>query len=112
MLLYWLRKRLWQRKRLIFRYHDGTRNVGADPIEVSIAMHAHPKFLYRHLHEAVDGNLESQTIVSDMACEIFNVKPLSPDGKTGLTRAELLALVMAFDLYRIALKKNIEPLPI
>lgn len=105
-MIQWLKNRLWNRRRLIFRYHDGTRVTAADPVEVAIALHSHPIFLWRHIGEAVEGNAESQRIVSDAACDVFGVSPLTTGGKGGLTIGERIELVMAFDLYLTALKKN------
>jgi hypothetical protein len=99
---------LWRRRRNIFRYNDGRRVRSADPIAVAIALHEHKTFLPRHLGEATDGDPEAMIIVARAACDVFGVTPLAANGKTGLTAAECLELMQAFDAYLFALKKNIE----
>ena len=106
MLIQWLRNRRWKRRRLIFQFHDGTRIQAIDPIEVSVAIHDHPEFLHRHLKETTEGDSESQAIAARTACDVFGVSPLDVASGTGLTVTERVELMMAFDLYVIALKKN------
>ena len=106
MLLNWIRTKLWQRRRLIFRYHDGESQRAADPVEIAIALHGHTEFLYRHLEDAAEGDKDAQQVVARAACDAFGVEPLSPDGSYGLTVAERIELVMAFDLFLMKLKKN------
>ena len=69
-------------------------------------MHSHKVFLHRHIADAAKGDTEAQGILAATACDVINVKPLSIDGKSGLTVAERMELIMAFDLYLQALKKN------
>lgn len=100
-----LRQWLWRQRRLIFRFNNGSKIVAVDPISIAIAIHEHPQFLPRHLREAADGDREAQTIVANAACDVFDVTRF--DGyKTGLTVAERIELMMAFDTYLHALKKN------
>lgn len=100
-----LRQWFWRQRRLIFRFNDGSKIVAVDPISIAIAIHEHPKFLPRHLREAADGDRESQAIVANAARDVFGVTRF--DGyKTGLTVAERIELMMAFDTYLNALKKN------
>lgn len=100
-----LRQWLWKQRRLIFRFNNGSKVVAVDPISIAIAIHEHPQFLPRHLREAADGDREAQTIVARAACDVFGVTRF--DGyKTGLTVAERIELMMAFDTYLHALKKN------
>lgn len=89
---------------MIFRYHDGSRVRSADPIVLASLLHEHDEYLYRHLGEAADGDSDSIDIVARAVCDVFGVQPLA--GKTGLTVAERIELMMAFDLYLIELKKN------
>lgn len=103
MLFRWLHNR----RRKIFRFNDGRKIRSADPIEVSIALAEHAKFLPEHLEDARWGDVESLEIVATTACDVFGVQPLSADGKSGLTVGERLELLLAFDLYLMALKKNI-----
>lgn len=101
---------LWRRRRNIFRFNDGRRVRSVDPIVASIALHEHETFLPRHLGEAVDGDPEAMKIVAGAACEVFGVTPLAASGKSGLTVAELLELMLAFDGYMWSLKKSTERL--
>ena len=106
MLINWLRNKLWQRRRLIFRFHDGKRIRRADPLAAAIALHAHPKYLPRHLGQARDGDKEAIQIVADAATDIFGLQPLSADGRQGLTINERLEIMLGFNAYLRALKKN------
>src|SRR5690606_11840541 len=54
-----------------------------------------------------DGDKEAQQIVAKVATDVFGVHSLDATGKSGLTVAERIELVMAFDLYLMQLKKNI-----
>lgn len=106
------RRWLWSRRRSIFRYYDGSKTRAIDPIAVAIALHEHPKFTFRHLQEAAAGDQEAMLIVAATACDVFGVTPLAADGKSGLTIPERLELMLVFDVYCLALKKNIAPSPI
>jgi hypothetical protein len=110
-MIQWIRNRIWNRRRLIFRYHDGVRTRRADPIELAAGLHAHDAYLHSHLSEAVDGDRDAIDIVARTACDVFGVHPLAVDGKSGMTVAERVELMLAFDLYLIELKKNIDPSP-
>lgn len=103
MLFRWLHNR----RRKIFRFHDGRRVRCADPIEVAIGLAEHPTFMPDHLEDARWGNEDALEKVATAACDVFGVSPLSTDGKSGLTVGERLELMLAFDLYLLALKKNI-----
>ena len=107
MILRWLRQRIWRRRRLIFRFNDGSRVRSVDPIEVAMALHDHARYLPGHLKGAAEGDREAQQIAAAAACDVFGVRPLQPDGKSGLTVSERIELLMAFDLYLLTLKKNI-----
>lgn len=101
---------LWRRRRNIFRFNDGRGVRSADPIAISIALHEHKTFLPRHLGEAVDGDPEAMMIVARAASEVFNVPSLAANGKSGLTAAEMLELMLAFDAYLWSLKKSTDVL--
>lgn len=105
-MLNWLRNRLWQRRRLLFRFHDGSRIRRADPLAIAIALHAHPTYLPRHLSEAVDGDKDALLTVAQAATDVFGVAALTSQYKSGLTLNERLELMLAFDAYLRALKKN------
>ncbi len=103
-----LRRYVSARKKLIFRFHDGQRNCCADPIVVAGRLKAHPQFLPQHLIEARDGDAMAIKIVGDAACHAFDVQPLDGDGN-GLTLSDRVALLLAFDYWVDALKKNTPP---
>jgi hypothetical protein len=101
-----IRQYFHSRRRLIFRFNDGSRIRGVDPIETSVALHNHESYLPRHLKEAASGEREAQRIVAQTACDVFGVSRF--DGyKTGMTVAERIELMFAFDTYIEVLKKNI-----
>ncbi len=108
-MIQWLRNRSWNKRRLLFRFHDGRRTRSVDPVEIAMALHSHDVFLYQHLIDAADGDVDSQKVVAQTACDVFGVHPLDSDHRIGLTIAERIELVMAFDLYLMSLKKSIDP---
>lgn len=91
---------------MLFRFHDGKRVRRADPLAVAIALHSHPTYLRRHLDEAIAGDKEALQIVAQAATDVFGVQPLSSDGRRGLTLNERLDLMLGFDAYLYAVKKN------
>jgi hypothetical protein len=99
---------LWRKRRNIFRFNDGRGVRSADPIAIAIALHEHKEFLPRHLGEAASGEPEAMMIVARTASEVFNVPFLAANGKIGLTAAEMLELMLAFDGYMWLLKKSTE----
>jgi hypothetical protein len=103
-----LAQMLWRRRRNIFRFNDGRGVRSADPIAIAIALHEHKEFLPRHLGDAASGDPEAMMIVARTASEVFNVPFLAADGKSGLTAAEMLELMLAFDGYMWLLKKSTE----
>ena len=106
------RRWLWNRRRSIFRFRDGSKIRAIDPIAVAIALHEHPQFTFRHLQEAASGDRDAMLIVAGTACDVFGVHPLAADGKSGLTIPERLELMLSFDVFCAALKKNTAPSPI
>lgn len=109
-MLRWFANRRWNKRRLIFRFNDGRRIRRVDPVEIAIALHEHPEYLPEHLKEASSGSPDAQRTVAKAACDVFGVEPLSEN--RGLTVNERIELVMAFDLYLLALKKNTVVSPI
>jgi hypothetical protein len=105
-MLQWLRNRIWRKRRLIFRFHDGHKIRSIDPVEVVVGLHGHSSYLHRHLGEAANGDADAQRTVAQAACDVFGVHPFDSTSQTGLTVAERIELVMAFDLYMWKLKKN------
>lgn len=106
-MLNWLRNKIWNRRRLLFRFHDGKRIRRVDPLAAAIALHAHPTYLPRHLGEAVDGDKDALQIVAQAASDVLGIAPLVIGGNGGLTLQERLEIMLAFDAYLGALKKNI-----
>jgi hypothetical protein len=105
----WLRRLVWNRRRLIFRFYNGSKVVAVDPITIATALHEHKEYLPKHLEDAAKGDVEAQRIVANTACEVFGVSRF--DGyKSGMTVAERIDLMFKFDTYLLALKKNINPL--
>lgn len=111
MIFRWIRNRRWNKRRLLFRFYDGSKIRSIDPVVAGIALHAHDTFVYRHLHEAANGDAESQLIVAQTASDVFGVAAVDNDGSHGLTISERVELMMAFDLWLMALKKNIARSP-
>lgn len=112
MLIRWIRNRLRARRRLIFRFWDGSQIRGADPVIVATRLHEHTSYLHQHLFDTAQGDTEALAIVASAACDAFDVSELRSDGKAGLTRSELYELMVAFDQYMLALKKNTATSPI
>ncbi|MGV3486237.1 MAG: hypothetical protein ACO1RT_17595 [Planctomycetaceae bacterium] len=110
-MLNWIRQRIWNKRRLIFRFNDGQAVRAVDPIEIAIALHEHKEYLPAHLHDAADGDKEAQRIVARAACDAFGVMAWNGFNE-GLTVAERIELMMAFDAYLDTLKKNIAFSPI
>ena len=107
MLRNWIFKRLRDRKRLIYRFHDGANRRCADPLLVSNRLFEHPSYVReRHLTAATQGDTEAQNIVAQAACDAFDVQPLSSNGKYGLTIKERIQLMIGFDAYIEHVKKN------
>ena len=99
------------RKREIYRYHDGQRTRGADPIEVLRKMGNHEKFVFeKHVAECAS----PEPAISEPAAEIsiaatrdiFGIKPWSDETESGLTELETLAVLNGFCEFIDGLKKN------
>lgn len=104
----WTRWKL--RKRLLFRFHDGSRWRYADPLRVVRAYDVHPKLNVAEMAPLVDAAKEPETtIFVEATCEIFGVQRW--DGRRGLADHELLNLYEQFGAYIVALKKNTSPPP-
>lgn len=96
---------LFNRSRKIFRFNDGRRVRAVDPVAAALALKEHPTYLRKHLFDSMRGDVDAQRIVAQAACDVFDVKPLDANGR-GLSMTERIELVMGFDLYLSALKKN------
>lgn len=110
-MLNFIRRIYANRQRAIFRFWDGTRKRGVDPILVVRALESHPEFNWEvdpQLIEMEDADREAAdgafARIADATRMAFGI-PLF-DGKHGLTEGELLNLLGFFVGYLNALKKN------
>lgn len=104
-MIQWITNRLSRRRSLIFSFHDGRRMRKVDPIVVSGLLASDPEYLPRHLDEARGGDVQALQIIGRAACRAFAVQPLDDRGR-GLTLAARVELVLAFEIWIDALKKN------
>lgn len=84
---------------------------GADPIVVAMLLHEDKQYLPEHLKDASRGDTDALLIVANAAQRAFGINPLAKDGKSGLTIAELHELMLTFDQWMMAVKKNIRVSP-
>lgn len=113
-----------QRKRQIFRFFDGKRERGADPLAVIRALNSHPEFDPATTPtEATAPDLPGTTaedrrrldaaasaaaaLTARATLEAFGVKPYDDDTGEGLTEGEALNLFSEFHDWLEAQKKNI-----
>lgn len=102
--------RLRADQRAIFRYWDGVRDTGCDPIAALIAMEQDPEFRQdQHPQQVDEGDAEATQIMARMVERVFHLPPCDPATGEGLTISERLALYQTFCEYAEALKKNGEP---
>lgn len=100
-----------QGRRDIFRFWDGERDRGADPLSIYRAMLAHPEFVAsKHYDLAIKGDLPAIDITVRAVRELFGVRAWT-DSHAGLTEGECLTLLRNFFAYLNALKKNGSPPP-
>lgn len=111
-------------ERGIFRYHNGSKYVYGDPLAIEDRMRkaaqGHQDDMEFLPYESVLKNLDSDSpdlyidatgrIVPIIAAG-FKVKPLDEDTGEGLTRAQMLNLLISFFNFADAVKKNIEGSP-
>ncbi len=104
----WFRPR---RNKRIFRFWNGSKMVGIDPIEAFRKLDAHSEFDFDSIgFRMEEGDLEAIRIVCDAAQQTFGVKPWGVDAsgrESGLTIEEQIELVGQFCAYCAELKKNI-----
>ena len=99
-------------RREIFRYFDGARHRGIDPMQVYRAIVTHPTLLLdKHMadlsqYEDKVAQAEASKIVAEAAREIFSLTPWSEDHEKGLTELESIHVVGDYLAYCEALKKN------
>lgn len=109
-MLQWLRNRLAERQRLIFRYWDGRRIHRGDPLVLYRGLKNHEEFDYdSHLAAHDNGDDDATAVCARAVCDVFGVEPLSDEG--GLTENERLALLKTFTEYVLGLKKSTSPPP-
>ena len=99
-------RRFKNRKRGLFRFEDGRQLRAADPLEIAQRMAVHPRYKPMHLSGAERGHRVDQKIVARAAVDIFDVEQWDDRKQIGMTQAELISLMISFDNYLLALKKN------
>lgn len=98
-----------ERSRDIFRYWDGTRERGADPIKILRALIGDEKFNAEvHPDLALAGDIEAMAVTMDATRKVFGLSEYSDaDGRdSGLTDGETLELLNRFGEYMESLKKS------
>lgn len=110
-MLNWLRTKLINRRRAIYRYWDGKRFRRADPMVLYRSLMSHPKFDLSTHPQFIDENQEDRDITLSAIRDVFGVKAF--DGLTGegLTEEETVQLLWAFVSYCTAKKKSVSPSP-
>lgn len=97
----------------LFRFNDGVRTRSIDPIDVIIALEAHPQFRFDlHPSRAADGEPEAFGIIADAVRTAFNVPAFSVPNTPGLTVRECYELYLAFARYVTLQKKSTDRMPI
>ncbi len=108
----WRKRRLERRvrreqlQRCIFTYEtqQGTRH--GDPMQIAMALKTDADYLPRHLDEALKNDPISMEIVANAASRAFGIPRLKEATGDGMTIAELIGLVDAFDLWCYRLQKK------
>lgn len=111
----WLRNLLdrRQRRRGLFRYHDGRRWRYGDPFLIWRRLQNHEKCNLETMAPELDEGKEPEsTIVLEAIAEVFGVQRWNDETCTGLIDWELVALLSQLDEFLEGLKKNINPGPI
>lgn len=96
----------------LFRYWDGEAVREADPFLTLRKLLAWQKEIGDEtIAEAMAAREPAATIVVDGLCDMFAVKPWSPENPKGLTGWELLRIYRQFEALLDQLKKNGSPGP-
>ena len=104
-----IRRLIIERRRAIFRFWDGRRIRGADPIAVLRALRADPEYDQEvHLPLVDAGDEEAIRIAANAVRRAFGVAAFEAGG---LSELELLGVLMDFITFTLALKKNTGPTP-
>ena len=94
----------------IFRFWDGTRERGIDPIRVLREFACHPTFkIEEHSQATLDGDYEATRILLDAVRGTFGLEPWHEDAngtQHGLTDTEVLELYYRLSEWFADLKKN------
>lgn len=109
MLRFWRRFR--GRYRRIFKFDSGAGLRRIDPLIVCQRLALDEHYRGDHLAGAEVGDPVAQAITAGAACRAFGVTAYDDQTETGLTTAERIDLMISFDNYLLALKKNIKPSP-
>jgi len=116
----WFSRR--EANRDIFRFWDGHKVRGVDPLRAYRAMLAHPEFdweLHPTLIDQMDSDNAGQRNIAIAASEVtirairdvFGIRAWSNKSR-GLTEAETIALLVSFVEFLVGVKKNGNPTPI
>jgi hypothetical protein len=98
-----------QRKRRLFRFHDGKRWRYADPIAASRALNTDKAVDLTTIFPALQQGREPETTqFLDAVCRAFGVHRFQPDG-SGMTDEELCDLFADLTAYLEDVKKNTAP---
>jgi len=102
----WRRRHAARRDRAIFKYWDGTRTRAVDPMVVYRVLACHPTFIWRDHPRQVERDHDALRITLGAIRDAFDVKPLSADGKHGISEGETLGLLVQFSEFLESAKKN------
>ena len=103
----WLVDRRLKKRRSLFRYWNGKREVYGDPFSIWRQILNHPKFNAETMAFLVDEGSEPETTICvEAMCEIFGVQRWDAETQTGLTDMEIIMLLDGFDNYLSTVKKN------
>lgn len=90
----------------IFAYETEQKTRYADPMEVCLLLASDENYTPEHLRKAKKCEPASMEIVAQAAARAFNVQRLDTATGKGMTIAELVGLVDAFDLWCWHLQKK------
>jgi hypothetical protein len=97
----------------LFRFNDGVRIRSIDPIDVAMALEAHPEFRFDlHPLRAANGETEAYGVIADAVRVAFGVPAYTVPNVPGLTVLECYELYRAFVNYVALQKKSTDPMPI
>lgn len=100
-------------RRGLYCFNDGINDRMVDPIEVLMALVAHPEYLINlHPRMVANGNAEAIRITIDAIKSAFKVLPYESPDLPGLTNREMLGLLSSFYRYIDLQKKSTNRSPI